>query len=55
MKVCQNPNGCRKIAVNTVRAKSRTDEIEAELCAYCTEDFREEFLAKNADGTVEVT
>lgn len=39
LTACQNPYGCRKIAVKTVKAIDTLGRVqmEAEVCAYCVE------------------
>lgn len=44
---CQNPNGCRKIAVNEVEVRNVLGDVidERELCAYCTSNIEEQVEA----------
>lgn len=41
---CQNPNGCRKIAVTEVEVRNALGDVvdERELCAYCKSDLEEQ-------------
>lgn len=55
---CENPNGCRKMAVYRVEARRRsTGEVvdEANLCAYCapTVDVPAGYECRRTDLTAE--
>lgn len=56
---CQNPNRCRKIAVNEVEVRNAIGDTIAErkLCAYCTSALKqqiEEDISKAGWKVVEI-
>lgn len=53
---CQNPAGCRKIAVKRIQA-GMMDEVvsvthDMELCAYCAATFEDRYRDAHPDGFV---
>jgi hypothetical protein len=53
---CQNPHGCRKVAIKRVQAGHMDEsvhvEYDLELCAYCVDSFEQQYRAEHPDGFV---